>query len=86
MVNGTRRELIYWEQNGEIKKAAVEKEVINTLLQSGQQCGSWIEGRSKIGFWRCTLYITVEGVYLVKDWIPAPGLSWSETEIYKLKI
>lgn len=64
----------------------MEWEVLLAILQKGEQCGAWIEGRNNFGYWLTKLYVTPDGVYILRDWVPALGYSWSEREVYKLKI
>ncbi|MEM5854249.1 MAG: hypothetical protein QW228_07835 [Candidatus Aenigmatarchaeota archaeon] len=80
------KELLYWEVNRETKTAKMELQLLQKILEDAKPCGQWIEGRSPIGFWRCSLYLAADGVYLMKEWISAPGYSWSEFEVWKLKI
>ena len=86
MAEHTRAELIYWEQNGGVIEASMEWETITAILEKGQLCGTWIEGRNNFGYWLSKLYVTPDGVYILRDWVPAPGYCWSEREVWKLKI
>lgn len=86
MARHSRAELVYWAQGERVLMAKMEWETIAAILEKGQQCGAWIEGRTREGYWYCKLYMTPDGIYILRDWVPAPGLSWDEREVYKLKI
>ncbi|MEM0479492.1 MAG: hypothetical protein QXS16_04150, partial [Pyrobaculum sp.] len=64
----------------------IKLQLLQKILEDAQSCGTWVEGRTPYGYWRCSLYLAVDGVYLTKEWVPAPGYSWSEFEVWKLKI
>ncbi|MEM1523062.1 MAG: hypothetical protein QXU69_08545, partial [Thermofilaceae archaeon] len=58
-------ELVYWEQNGEIRTAKRTWQQISQPLREGDLCSIWREGESPYGHWSATLYITAEGVYII---------------------
>ncbi|MEM1908215.1 MAG: hypothetical protein QXT79_02460 [Thermofilaceae archaeon] len=86
MARHSKAELVYWEQNGSVLEASMEWEVIHAIIEKGQLCGTWIEGRTPYGYWISKLYVTPGGIYVLRDWVPEHGYCWSEREVYKLKI
>ncbi|MEM2475237.1 MAG: hypothetical protein QW407_04865 [Thermofilaceae archaeon] len=85
-LEGKRTELVYWEQNGETWTAAKTWEQVKQLIKNGEACANWKEGETPQGYWNATLYVTVEGVIIVKEWTPKPGYRWSEIQVWKLNI
>ncbi|MEM4620474.1 MAG: hypothetical protein QW607_09710 [Desulfurococcaceae archaeon] len=75
--------MVYWEQNGRVLKATEPHRAIAQKITAGKKVSEWIE-QKEAGHWECRLYATDEGLYLVKVWQPALGLSWEELQIIKL--
>ncbi|MEM0307092.1 MAG: hypothetical protein QXK01_08965 [Thermofilum sp.] len=75
--------LVYWMQNGEVKKKEVDfGEIVNAEVLA-----TWIgPERYQYGRWKYLLCKLGEKYYLVREWRPAPGLSWDEVEVYEVGV
>ncbi|MEM4019754.1 MAG: hypothetical protein QXG57_05965 [Thermofilaceae archaeon] len=78
--------VLYWEQNGKVLREKVPYAVVSELIAKVELCGEWTEGRNEFGYWLCRIFATPLGLLVMKEWIPAPGYSWDEVEIWWIEI
>ncbi|MEM4976134.1 MAG: hypothetical protein QXT64_02290 [Desulfurococcaceae archaeon] len=81
-----REELVYWEQNGEVKVEKVPFKVLQCILESGKKCYEWTGKQTETGWWIFQLFTTPDGIYLVKDWEPAIGYCWAEVQVFRVLV
>jgi hypothetical protein len=80
-------ELIYLEENGEVKYISKEYEnYLNLDLEyNGKIIALWQDDFNEYGYFENRLYSTKTKLYLKRIWKPNTGYCWSEVQIYILK-
>jgi hypothetical protein len=84
---------IYWEVNGEVRR--LEEEEYRRYLKhissesDGKCMYTGYQNVNEFGGFSIEICAKVENdgliIYIIRDWVPTPGYSWSETKILEVR-
>jgi len=87
------RKVIYWIVNNEVRKIEEEEyRKYREYVESDEEKKCVYAGYVKydLGSFDVDICVKIEDkklvIYIEKEWTPAPGYSWSETEIKKISL
>lgn len=80
-------ELLYWRENGEVKKSSWEALLVKELLEEKgyNPVASFLVRESDTGKERAEIFAIPGGLAIRTVWSPSPGYSWDEEKIYVLR-